>query len=77
MADEIPYQQAGQVRQLLAEREVAMAYGQTSRVDAANKQLAALGYTDPKPPKADPEPEKTPPQGRQGRPRQTTAKVEE
>jgi hypothetical protein len=44
MADELPYQQAPQVRQLLAERENAKAYGQTTRVEAVDKQLAELGY---------------------------------
>jgi hypothetical protein len=47
MADELPYQQAAQVRQLLAERETAEAYGQTTRVEAADKQLAELGYKRP------------------------------
>jgi len=48
MADELPYQQAAQVRQLLAERDNAKAYGMTTRVEAADKQLAALGYTTQK-----------------------------
>lgn len=77
MADEIPYQRAGHVRQLLAERSVAQSYGQTTRVEAVTKQLAELGYADPKPAKADREPEKTPPQGRSTTRRQTTAKAEQ
>lgn len=48
MADEVSYQQAPQVAQLLAERETASAYGQTTRVEAVDKQLAALGYAKPK-----------------------------
>jgi len=47
VADEIPYQQAAQVRQLLAERETAQGYGLTTRVEAADKQLAELGWVDP------------------------------
>ena len=47
MADELPYQQAAQVRQLLAEHENADAYGQTTRVEAVDKQLAELGYKRP------------------------------
>lgn len=47
MAEDLPYQQAAQVRQLLAERETAEAYGQTTRVEAADKQLAELGYKRP------------------------------
>lgn len=41
----VDYQRAGQVRQLLAERELAGIYGQTGRVAAADKQLAELGFT--------------------------------
>jgi hypothetical protein len=44
MADELPYQQAGQIRQLLAERENAVAYEQTDRIAAIDKQLSGLGY---------------------------------
>lgn len=44
-ADRVPYQQAGAVRQLLAERENAVIYGQATRVDAIDKQLAGLGVT--------------------------------
>lgn len=44
MADELPYQQANQVRQLLSERANADAYGQATRVEAVDKQLAELGY---------------------------------
>jgi len=47
MAEDLPYQQAPQVRQLLAERENAEAYGQTTRVEAVDKQLAGLGYKRP------------------------------
>ena len=47
MADELPYQQAAQVRQLLAERENAVAYEQETRVAAVDKQLAELGYKRP------------------------------
>ena len=47
MADELPYQQAAQVRQLLGERETADAYGMTTRVEAVDKQLASLGYKRP------------------------------
>lgn len=43
----VTYQQAGQVRQALAERESATALGLTTRVDAANKTLENLGYADP------------------------------
>lgn len=44
MAEELPYQQAGQIRQLLAERENAVAYEQTDRIAAVDKQLSGLGY---------------------------------
>jgi len=47
MAEDLPYQQANQVRQLLGERENAVAYGQQTRVDAVDKQLAELGYKRP------------------------------
>lgn len=47
MAEEVPYQQAGMVAQLRAERELAEAYGQTSRVEAVDKQLAELGVKTP------------------------------
>jgi hypothetical protein len=43
----VDYQKSAQVRQLLAERENADAYGQTTRVEAIDKQLAGLGYTKP------------------------------
>lgn len=43
----VPYQQAGQVRQALAERDSATALGLTTRVEAANKTLENLGYADP------------------------------
>jgi hypothetical protein len=55
----VAYQRAGLVRQLLAERENAVAYGQKDRVEAADKQLAELGYS---------EPEKEPRQGRESAP---------
>jgi SAM-dependent methyltransferase len=41
-------QVAGQLRQLLAERENAVAYGQTTRIEAVDKQLEALGYKSEK-----------------------------
>lgn len=47
MPEELPYQLAPQVRQLLAERENAEAYGQASRLEAVDKQLAELGYKRP------------------------------
>lgn len=67
MKDELTVdpQRAGQVRQLLAERSLASDYGQESRVAAADKQLAELGY------KPEGEPARvsksTPPQGRASR----------
>jgi hypothetical protein len=67
-ADQVPYQQAAQVRQLLAERANAVAYDQQTRVDAVDKQLAELGVTPEmvsgKTAKAGGAPEKVPPQGR-------------
>lgn len=45
---DLPYQQAAQVRQLLAERENAVAYEQTDRVAAVDKQLEGLGYKSEK-----------------------------
>jgi hypothetical protein len=45
---EVPYQQAGQVRQLLNERENAVADGNTTRIEAVDKQLEALGYKSEK-----------------------------
>jgi hypothetical protein len=44
VADELPPQQANQIRQLLNERANADTYGQTTRVEAVDKQLAELGY---------------------------------
>jgi hypothetical protein len=41
----VDYQQAGQVRQLLAERRNMVAYGNTERVAGIDSALAALGYT--------------------------------
>ena len=43
----VDYQKAAQVRQLLAERENADAYGQATRLAAIDKQLASLGWTKP------------------------------
>jgi hypothetical protein len=40
---DIPYQQAGLVAQLQAERANAEAYGQKDRVAAVDKQLKSLG----------------------------------
>jgi hypothetical protein len=48
VSDDLPHQQSNQVRQLLAERANADAYGQTTRLAAVDKQLAELGYTSPK-----------------------------
>ena len=48
MPDDLPPQQANQVRQLLNERENADAYGQTTRLAAVDKQLTELGYKSPK-----------------------------
>ena len=42
---DVPYQNASQVEQALAERETAEAYGQTTLVAAADKVLAAFGIT--------------------------------
>ena len=69
MADEIAYQNAAQVRQLQAERVNAVNYGQTTRVEAIDKQLKEFGVKPEKTKKADaekaePEPEKAPPHGR-------------
>lgn len=82
------YQVAGQLRQLLAERENAEAYGMTTRIEAVDKQLAELGYkhdkaekgakaekkADEEPPvkKTEPEPSKETPKGRSTRERATT-----
>jgi hypothetical protein len=44
MAD-VPYQNASQVEQALAERENAVAYGQATLVEAADKVLARFGIT--------------------------------
>jgi hypothetical protein len=44
-AGRVPYQQAGAVRQLLAERANAVTYGQATRVEAVDKQLAELGVS--------------------------------
>jgi hypothetical protein len=44
MAD-VPYQNASQVEQALAERENAVAYGQETLVEAADKVLARFGIT--------------------------------
>lgn len=47
MAEDLPYQQATLVAQLLAERSTADAYGQASRLEAVDKQLKELGWVDP------------------------------
>jgi hypothetical protein len=82
---EVPYQQAGQVRQLLNERENAAAYGQDDRVAAVDKQLAELGYTSEKQAakaadaaeaRAATTAEGAQPQGRTTRVRETTDQVE-
>jgi hypothetical protein len=44
MAD-VPYQNASQVEQALAERENAVAYGQKTLIEAADKVLASFGIT--------------------------------
>lgn len=46
MAD-VEYQRSGQVRQALAERANAVRLGAVDRVKAADKTLAALGYSEP------------------------------
>jgi hypothetical protein len=43
VSDEVPYQQATLVQQLRNERENAVAYGNSERVRAVDKQLAELG----------------------------------
>jgi hypothetical protein len=40
---DVPYQQAPQIEALKQERANAVAYGQTDRVAACDKQLASLG----------------------------------
>lgn len=60
---DVDYQQAGAVRQALAEREVAEAQGNVEAVKAANKRLAAAGYVEEKPAKVKDEA----PQGRSSR----------
>jgi hypothetical protein len=63
MTDKVAWQQAGLVRQLLAERENAVGYGQETRIQAIDKQLKDLGVKPPK--KAErAEPEKSEPEGR-------------
>ncbi len=44
---DVDYLHAGQVRQLLAERVNAVAYGMTDRVAELDKQLAEFGYVAP------------------------------
>lgn len=44
---DVTYQHAGAVRQALAERASARELGNTDAVAAAEKRLAAAGYTDP------------------------------
>lgn len=72
MAEELAYQQAGQVRQLLNERANAVAYGQTTRMEAVDKQLAALGYKSEKQ-AAKAVAAEEPPQERHAEERETTA----
>lgn len=57
----VDYQRAGQVRQLLAERVNAEAYGNAARVEQIDRDLAELGYAKPKPAKVAKDEE---PQGR-------------
>jgi len=64
---DLPYQQAGQVRQLLAERTNAEALGMTDRVAVADKQLSGLGYVRPEDKPAPEVRESTPPEGRHPR----------
>lgn len=77
MKDELTVdpQRAGQVRQLLAERSLASDYGQESRVAAADKQLAELGYK----PAGEPArvSKSTPPQGRTSRSVEKTSVADE
>lgn len=63
-------QVAAQVRQLLAERENAVAYENTGRVAAVDKQLAELGYVPDKKPAKD---DAKVPRGRTARGPSTTA----
>jgi hypothetical protein len=70
-ADRVPYQNAGAVRQLLAERENAVIYGQATRVDAIDKQLAEFGVKvseDPAPAPDEKPAAKKAPQGRTATP---------
>jgi hypothetical protein len=76
MAD-VDYQRAGLVRQLLAERENVVAYGNEPRVKQIDRQLADLGYEKPKPARVARD---EPPQGRatkQAARHQTTAKTDD
>jgi hypothetical protein len=41
----VQYQQAGQVRQLLAERQNAVAYGMLDRIVGIDRSLSEMGYT--------------------------------
>jgi hypothetical protein len=67
-------QVAAQLRQLLAERENAVAYGQTTRVEAVDKQLATLGYkTEKQAAKAVDAKATEEPQGRKAPAKHTTA----
>lgn len=75
-------QAAGQLRQLLAERENAEAYGQTTRLEAVDKQLAELGYSVEKSKvakaeaaKSEEKPSERAPQGRATRQEQQQATV--
>jgi len=70
-AEQVPYQQAARVRQLLAERENAVTYGQDTRVAAVDKQLAELGVTVTV--ADEPAVEKSAPKGRKTASQQTAA----
>lgn len=66
-------QVAAQIRQLVAERENAVVYGNETRIAAVDKQLAGLGYKPDKSPsgKAEEETRSEPPKGRSARSRST------
>ncbi|MGH3546690.1 MAG: hypothetical protein ACRDQU_00890 [Pseudonocardiaceae bacterium] len=72
----VAYQRAGQVRQALAELRNAQGQGNTTRVEAAEKHLAGLGYHHPKPTAAEEPPaagkpvdaKTQPPEGRSATP---------
>jgi hypothetical protein len=74
---DVDYQRAGLVRQLLAERENVVAYGNEPRVKEIDRQLADLGYEAEKPVKVEKD---EPPKSRatkQASQRHTTAKGED